>query len=161
MPKYHPKYYQNDRNTKKSSKSLLNPKKYYQNEEMSYQTSKFIRSEVPNTWLFEEYLPLLHLNVQVREVPKLKVGAQIWVFSKRGGGTRPNQKFWGTFFLPQTTQKGGGVRANPKVLRQFWGSFGAVLGQNYCNISSISKGRNDFTHHQLKDYDVFSVKNLQ
>ena len=30
-----------------------------------------------------------------------------------------------------------------------------------CNISSISKGRNDFTHHQLKDYDVFSVKKLE
>ena len=58
-------------------------------------------------------------------------------------------------------QKGGGVRANPKVLRQFWGSFGAVLRQNFCNISSISKGRNDFTHHQLKDYDVFSVKKLE
>ena len=113
-------------------------------------------------------------------------------FQTGGGVSRPNQKFWGTFFLPQTSQegggseqiqkfwgsfevvlgqlhfffaskppKGGGVRANPKVLRQFWGSFGAVLGQNYCNISSISKGRNDFTHHQLKDYDVFSVKNLQ
>ena len=26
---------------------------------------------------------------------------------------------------------------------------------------SISKGRNDFTHHQLKDYDVFSVKKLE
>ena len=35
------------------------------------------------------------------------------------------------------------------------------MGQNYCNISSISKGRNDFTHHQLKDYDVFSVKKLE
>ena len=32
---------------------------------------------------------------------------------------------------------------------------------NFCNISSISKGRNDFTHHQLKDYDVFSVKKLE
>ena len=31
----------------------------------------------------------------------------------------------------------------------------------FCNISSISKGRNDFTHHQLKDYDVFSVKKLE
>ena len=30
-----------------------------------------------------------------------------------------------------------------------------------CNISSISKGRNDFTQHQLKDYDVFSVKKLE
>ena len=28
-------------------------------------------------------------------------------------------------------------------------------------LSSISKGRNDFTHHQLKDYDVFSVKKLE
>ena len=36
-----------------------------------------------------------------------------------------------------------------------------VLRQNFCNISSISKGRNDFTHHQLKDYDVFSVKKLE
>ena len=25
----------------------------------------------------------------------------------------------------------------------------------------ISKGRNDFTHHQLMDYDVFSVKKLE
>ena len=38
-------------------------------------------------------------------------------------------------------------------------SFEAVLRQKFCNISSISKGRNDFT--QLKDYDVFSVKNVQ
>ena len=36
-----------------------------------------------------------------------------------------------------------------------------VLRQNFCNISSISKNRNDFTHHQLKDYDVFSVKKLE
>ena len=35
------------------------------------------------------------------------------------------------------------------------------MRQNFCNISSISKGRNDFTHHQLKDYDVFSVKKLE
>ena len=28
-------------------------------------------------------------------------------------------------------------------------------------VSIISKGRNDFTHHQLKDYDVFSVKKLE
>ena len=26
---------------------------------------------------------------------------------------------------------------------------------------NLSKGRNDFTHHQLKDYDVFSVKKLE
>ena len=44
----------------------------------------------------------------------------------------------------------GGIRANPKVLRQ-----------NLCNITSISKGRNDFTQHQLKDYYVFSVKKLE
>ena len=36
------------------------------------------------------------------------------------------------------------------------GVYTYVHGMDY-----ISKGRNDFTHHQLKDYDVFSVKNLQ
>ena len=35
------------------------------------------------------------------------------------------------------------------------------MRQNVCNISSISKDRNDFTHRQLKDYDVFSVKKLE
>ena len=58
-------------------------------------------------------------------------------FPKRGGGSRPNQKFWGTFFLPQNRQKGGGVRANPKVLRQFWGSFEADLGQFWGKIFLI------------------------
>ena len=28
-------------------------------------------------------------------------------------------------------------------------------------FEGFPKGRNDFTHHQLKVYDVFSVKNLQ
>ena len=32
------------------------------------------------------------------------------------------------------------------------------MRQIFCNISSIS---NDFTHYQLKDYDVFSVKKLE
>ena len=39
-------------------------------------------------------------------------------------------------------------------------SFEAVLSQHFCNIRRISKGKNDFTHHQLKDYDASSVKKL-
>ena len=35
------------------------------------------------------------------------------------------------------------------------------MRQHFCNISSISKGGNDFTYHQLKDYDVFIVKKLE
>ena len=35
------------------------------------------------------------------------------------------------------------------------------MRQNCCDIGSISKGRNDFTLHQLKDYDVFNVKKLE
>ena len=31
-----------------------------------------------------------------------------------------------------------------------------IFKTNFCNIS-----RNDFTHHQLKDYDVFCVKKLE
>ena len=40
------------------------------------------------------------------------------------------------------------------VLRYFWGSFEAKI----LVILLISQGWNDFTHHQFKDYNVFSVK---
>ena len=97
----------------------------------------------------------------LREAFQIKNVAQIWVFFPKGGGVPAEPKVLRHFFFASKPPKGRGVRSNPKVLKQFWGSFGAVLRQNFCNISSISKGRNDFTHHQLKDYDVFSVKNLQ
>ena len=42
------------------------------------------------------------------------------VFSKGGGGSRPIQKFRGTFFVPPNCQKGGGGQKESK-------SFEAVL----------------------------------
>ena len=77
-------------------------------------------------------------------------------FQERGGGLDQTKSFE-ALFLPQTAKRG----QIQKFLRQFWGSFGAVFRQNFCNISSISKGWNDFTHDQFKDYNVFEVKNLQ
>ena len=71
-------------------------------------------------------------NQCLREAFKIKTVAQIWVFSKRGGeGFWPNQKFWGTFFLPQNRQKGS------EQIQKFWGSFEVVLGQFWGKIIVI------------------------
>ena len=83
-----------------------------------------------------------------------------FVFCPKGGRGVPvdSKVSKHCFCASKPPKRGGGVRANPKVLRQFWDIFEAVLRQKTFNISSISHGLNDFTHHQFKDYDVLNVK---
>ena len=63
----------------------------------------------------------------LREAFQIKKYAQIWVFSKRGGGSRPIQKFWGTFCLKFLLNNFGKSEKSaskiPKVrggVRGFW-----------------------------------------
>ena len=69
---------------------------------------------------------------------------------RKNRGIDQTKSFEALFFASKPL-KGRGDQSKSK-------SFEAVLRRHSYNISSISQSCNDFIHHQLKDYDVFSVK---
>ena len=50
----------------------------------------------------------IQLPTRVREALQKKMLLKYEFFPKGGGGSRPIQKFRGTFFVPHNCQKGGG-----------------------------------------------------
>ena len=64
-------------------------------------------------------MPSLPFVFILREAPQKKMLLKYEFFPKGGGGSRPIQKFRGTFFEPHNCQKGGGQKESK--------SFEAVL----------------------------------